>query len=256
MHPVDRIRRGPDPAAVLSLTHGGNECLGEAARIRMEDLPSIVDIATGRRHNLNVQAQEGLSEEIHFLYDDGVDIIAIQRKLHLRASALERLLADLANVHLEFQIVLREDALRRFQRMGLVKKIYFKLARPNDIDSQRRPALRRVFREMDEFNGVSAKVEISIGRHRDRGLRLRAIREVIEAFRESSDDFRALSITGAIGEEGEPEERSETIDFIKGRLRHVEDVPRAGRRLDAERCRLALRRAIRENRAYLQRYMG
>src|SRR5436309_13054767 len=79
--PVQRIRRGADPAAIFALVHTGSEFTGEAAKIRMEDLPRVVDTATGDRHDIHVREREGLSEEICFLYDSDIDVIAVQRNV-------------------------------------------------------------------------------------------------------------------------------------------------------------------------------
>src|SRR5712692_9950681 len=105
MTPRQRIRGGIDPAAILSLHQHHAEYDGEAARIRIEDLPTVVNTATGNRHNLDIDAQEGLGEEIHFLYDSGLDVIVIQRKGHFRASALENLLSDLSRNNVSFEII-------------------------------------------------------------------------------------------------------------------------------------------------------
>lgn len=252
---AQRIRTAHDPAGIFGLAHVvGHEFVGEAARIRMEDLPRIVNIATGQRHDLNVQPREGLSEEIHFLYDTGVDVIAVQVKRQMRASALRDLLADLSEQKIDFQIILREDAWQRFQQMPLVKKIFFKIARPQDLAGQAPPPLVEVFRELDEFNGVAAKVEISVERARNRWLSMDAIRGILDRFRVRHEDFDALSITGMLREDGA--ERQETIDFVHEHLHHTADVERRGRRLDPEGCRVALRRAIRAHRPYLVRLRG
>lgn len=258
MNAVDRIRRGGDPAAILSLRHDGNEFLGEAARIRMDDLPSVIDVANGNRHDLDVDEHEGLGEEIHFLYDAGLDVIAIQNRGHFRAPALERLIADMTETNLDFQVILTENAWERFQRMDFVTKINFKLARPRDLHGRPQPALNRVFREIDEFNGVSAKMEITVGRMRRHGLNMGAIRQLVESYRGQEESFKSLSITGAIREADGPEAAMQpgTVDFIKERLLYTQEVERRGRgrRLDAEGCRVALRRAIREHREHLRRH--
>jgi hypothetical protein len=255
---VQRIRRGADPAAVLSLMHQNGEFLGEAARIRMDDLPSVIDIANGNRHDLDVLDHEGLGEEIHFLYDSEINVIAVQNRLHFRASALERLLSELGGDSLDFQIILTEDAFTRFERMDFVSKINFKLARPRDLQGQPLPALNRVFREIDEFDGVEAKLEITIGRRRNRSLSLAAIGRLVAAYRGRREPFKSFSITGMVREEDGPEAtaHNETVDFIKERLCYTQEVERRGRgrRFDTEGCRVALRRAIREHREYLRRY--
>ncbi|HET8922083.1 MAG TPA: DUF6731 family protein [Candidatus Acidoferrum sp.] len=255
MTPRRRIRGGPDPAAILTLGQHGTEYIGEAARIRTEDLPSVVHTTTGNRHNLDIDAHEGLGEEIHFLYDSRLHVIAVQRKGHLRASALESLLSDLSHSYITFEIILRQDALERFDRMAMVKKVYFKLARPQDLAGLPPQPLLRVLRVIRDFQGTSAKVEISVGRNRTRQLRRNPVREVIGMFRERADNFKALSITGAIrAQEDAGDMRVETIDFIQGKLSYTAEVERRGRHLSPEGCNLALREAIRENREYLQRY--
>jgi hypothetical protein len=252
LNSVQRIRGAPDPAGIFALSRTTGDFVGEAARVRMEDLPRIVDLQTGDRSDLDMSSQQGLGEEIHFLYDSTIDVIAVQKRLHMRASALRDLISDLGQRRIDFEIVLREDAWERFQRMPLVKKIYFKLARPQDVAAQRRrPSLRRVFQEINEFDGVMAKVEISVQRQR-RGLTLGSVRAMIESYRENPDDFEALSITGAVRDGSE--ETVETVDFIKGRLQYAEEVERRGRRLNPAGCRLVLGRGIRTYRAYLRRY--
>lgn len=258
MNDAGRIRVGDDPAVVLTVEHNENEFIGEAARIRMDDLPSVVSVASGNRHDLQMADQEGLGEEIYFLYDVGLDVIAIQNKGHFRASALALLLGDLASASLYFQPILTRDASDRFDRMSLVRKISFRLARPHDFGGARTPALNRSFRIIDDFDGASAKVEITVGRERGRGLSMNAAHRLVEAFGHAGEQFKSLSITGAIREAQAQggAEHPEIVDFIKERLSFTTEVDRRGRgrRLDAEGCRVALRRAIRERRAELRRY--
>lgn len=255
---VARIRVGSDPAVVLTLDRIGNEFIGEAARIRMDDLPSVIDVANGNRHDLRMAEQEGLGEEIHFLYDVGLNVIAIQNKGHFRASALAILLGDLSGTGLYFQPILARDASDRFNRMTLIKKINFKLARPHELGRSRMPSLVAAIRMIDEFSGVNAKIEINVGREQALGLSRDAIRGLLSVFERAAQPFKSLSITGAIqnAEAQGTTAQSEVIDFIKERLSFTTDVDRRGRgrRLDAEGCRVALRRAIRERRADLRGY--
>lgn len=246
-----RLRTDFDPMGIFSLDQDGRSYVGDTARIRMEDLPRVVDITTGQRHDINIAAREGLSEEIHFLYDATLDVIAIQKRGMLRASALRDLIGDLTGTGVQFLVILREDAWRRFQRMPLIKKIIFKLARPVDLRGIRRLSIFKTYQQLDEFDGVSSKVEISIERQKNTSLNRVRVRNTVQSFRERGD-FISLSVTGPVRDGGE--ERLETIDFVHDSLKHRENVPHRGRRLDPDGCRLALRRAIRAHRPYLGRY--
>jgi hypothetical protein len=218
----------------------------------MEDLPRVVNTVTAQRHDIEVRDREGLSEEIHFAYDAELDVIAVQKKGQMRASTLRDLIADLTEQSVGFGLILRQDAWERFQRMELVKKIYFKLARPVDLAGQRQPSLMRVFQELDEFGGVSAKVEISVGRARSRWLSLNSVRQVVSGYSRRESNFGALVVTGMARDEDA--EGLETVDFVHGRLIYSDQVERRGRRLDPDGCRAALRRGLRQHRAYLRRY--
>lgn len=254
----DRIRHGNDPAVILAIHRHDQEYTGEAARIRMEDLPSVIDTAEGNRRDLDVQDHEGLGEEIYFLYDADLDVIAVQNRGHFRPAALERLIGELTNTSVDFRLILTQDAAARFDRMDFVTKVNFKLARPRDVGGRPQPAVNGIFQEIDEFDGVAAKLEITIGRRRNRGLRRSAVERLVQAFNGMRENFGSLSIAGAIREENDGEENLHhgVIDFIKERLRFTAEVERRGRgrRLDPEGCRVALRVAIREHRAHLRRY--
>jgi hypothetical protein len=260
MNLVNRIRRGEDPAVVLALTAGNYEYLGEAARIRMEDFPSIINSTTGGRHDLDVGNNEGLGEEIYFLYDAGMDVLAVQIKAHFRPGALAQLIGDLTNAQLEFHPILREDAWERFQQMDLITKVNFTLARPRDFRGQAAPSVLGALRQIDEYNGVAAKIEVSVGRERNASLNRSTVRRLIGARNDLGESLEDLSITGTIRRAPgvDAPRRLDTVDFIGDRLTVQADVERRGRgrRLDADGCRLALRRAIREHEDYLRRYRG
>ena len=258
MHLRDRIRTGDDPAVILNVVRHGHEYLGEAARIRMEDLPSVIDSTTGGRHDLNVANNEGLGEEIHFLYDAGLDVLAVQIKGHFRPGALAKLIGDLTHVSVDFHVILREDAWQRFRNIDLITKINFTLARPHDLRGQLAPSVMGAIRQIDEYNGVVAKIEISVGRERRTTLNRNIVTQLIGARNDLGESLKDLSITGTTHrvDGADAPTHLDTVDFIKERLIERADVEGRGRsrRLDADGCRLALRRGVRTHQDHLRRY--
>jgi hypothetical protein len=254
-----RIRAGDDPAVILTLNQNHSEYAGEAARIRMEDLPSIIDSTTGSRHDLNVANNEGLGEEIYFLYDAGLNVIAVQVKGHFRPGALAHLIGDLANTDVDFQVILREDAFQRFQNLDLITKVNFTLARPRQIRGLA-PSVMGAIREIDEFNGVSAKIEVNVGRERNISLNRNAVSRLLGERNGIGESLKELSITGTTRRAGELEGRThlDVVDFINDRLLERSEVEGRGRskRLDPDGCRMALRSAISTHEEYLRTYRG
>lgn len=225
----------------------------------MEDLPSIIDATTGGRHDLDVANNEGLGEEIYFLYDAGLDVMAVQVKGHFRPGALALLIGDLTNTDVDFQVILREDAFQRFQNLDLITKVNFTLARPRQLRGLA-PSVMGAIREIDEFGGVSATIEVSVGRERNITLNRNAVSRLLGARNEIGESLKDLSITGTTRRDGDLEGRThlDVVDFIKDRLLVRTEVERHGRgkRLAPDGCRMALRRAISTHEEYLRAYRG
>lgn len=115
-------------------------------------------------------------------------------------------------------------------------------------------AVTRVLDELAEFDGVSAKVEISVSRQRNRSLNLERVWDVIRGYQNRRDDFESLSVKGPV-EDPELGPHLETIDFVAEHLKQIdEDVTETDRGLNPESCRMALRRSLRIHRDYLREY--
>jgi hypothetical protein len=255
LKPGERIRKGDDPAGLFALerVHTKQEqyYFGEAARIRMDDLPQVVNRTTGAKRDLSITDAEGLSEETFFLYNVKLDVLALQKRLSFRSSTLRKLMSDLTPQTIAFHLILKQDAWKRFHDMTVIKKLTFKVARPKQHVGERNEAVLRVIDELDDFNAVSAKIEITSGRSKKRSLLLEKISSVVQDFNTRPEDYRMLRITGS---EDKAQEDVEVVDFFKEALDFTDEVTKKGRRLDRESCRTALRRAIRENSNYLKKY--
>ena len=156
-------------------------------------------------------------------------------------------------------VILRQDAFQRFQNMDLITKVNFTLARPRQI-RRLAPSVMGAIREIDEFNGVSASIEVTVGRERNTTLNRNAISTLLGARTEIGESLKDLSITGTTrgNDNLEGRTRVDVVDFINDRLLVRSEVERRGRgkRLDPNGCKVALRRAISTHEDYLRTYRG
>ena len=223
---------------------------GMAARIRKENLPEKVNLQTGDVRPLDLLAQEGLAEEVHFLYDQGLQTLVTQRNRIFRASALVDLLRDLSGAMFGIQPKLREDAWQRFRRMVRIGSLELKLRTPDHHPnlSQTIPSMAEFLDDAaDEVNAFTVDIKMSVERSKTRSLEVGIIRSLVNVFRRE-ENLSKLVVSGNRGEG----ERGEIVDFIRDRLVHTGEVRYDGRQLDGAQCRQLLREALERHRPYLR----
>jgi hypothetical protein len=221
---------------------------GTAARIRNEDWPERVNLRTGALQPLQLPPDEAIAEEMNFLYDKQLQVLATQRQRYFRASALVELLCDITRNTFDIQPKLREDAWQRFQRLTRIGSIELKLQGP-----AHHPGLSRTIPSMSQFledagnriNANEVQIILSIGKTRSRSLD-RGIARSIVGFFLRKPNVRCLTAKG--NREDQP---SEIIDFIRDRLVFSGEVEYTGRHLDRDQCQRLLRHAIEKHRPYL-----
>ncbi len=168
---------------------------GMAARIRKENLPERANLRTGDLNPLNLAANEGLAEEVHFLYDDGLRVLLTQRNRIFRAGAVSDLIAELGNTMFGIQPKLREDAWHRFRRMETIGSLELKLQTPEhhpDL-SNTIPSMGRFLDDASEtLQAMSVELKFSMERVRRRSLAVEIIRGIVGRFRNQENVTRWL----------------------------------------------------------------
>ena len=223
----------------------------------MQDFPAVVDTSSGALNDLLIGDLKGLGEQLAFVYDTGLNVIGVQSHNLLRASSLKNFMSDITNKAIDFQIILRQDALNRFDKISRPTKIDVKIAHPHDLQDQPMPAIGNAIRELSDVGGVSTEVIISVGHeYRYRSLSIGAVRRLVEYFSLNDDVFARFRVNGYI-QHSTGDQKLEKIDFVREALREQESVDYAisGRRKDIISCQKAIKRALERNRDYLQRYV-
>jgi hypothetical protein len=227
--------------------------LGEIVKAKMTDLPDKVSRTTGVPADLGLTADEGIGRHAHFLYDPDSRTLLLQRDREVHHPAFRESVAVPSRADFILALIFKQDALERLDRMRVLRKLSFKVARPQNADA---------FREIDasagyaidllnEHNGLFIDIDISVGRQKDVSLSREVVLRVARGlFGRRGAEVRKVVVSGR----EDPDASTEMIDLFEDRLVYKASANYRGRRLDPQECERILLEAHHENVEYLQDY--
>ncbi len=246
---ADRGEEYSDFIEILGVTD--KQVFGGGARIRKMGLPGRFNLQFIQHLDLGIGEDEGLEENVFFLYDEPHKTLALQRHPLFRSTALQRLLEELGETNLFFQPKLRKDRWERLNKMERIGSIEFKLQTPSHHPnfSPAIPALNRFLEEASaNANAYQVELKLSMQKNTRKGsLNLNMIRHIVRQL-SRAENVPLLKVSGKV----EGSRNSETIDFIRDRMVFYQAVEYSTRSVGAEECHRILRRAILDNSEYLK----
>lgn len=245
-------RKTPNVHFLSEIQRDQDAVLGLMVKIRMEDFPRRVRL-DGTIEDLPLRDDEGLGEETSFLFSERHQVLLLQRNGHgTRATTFLWYLENVTGVQpLELQPVLGEDALRKLQRMTVIRRFEVALARGDNPEMLRGHgySVNRMVDLIDNFAAARIQVELSMGNSPRRASMNRisvveTARQLLGLRRDGESRVKRLIVTG----KEDTDEPQEPLDLIRNRMQERISVERTGRRIQAATCRDGLREAFR-NRA-------
>lgn len=250
--PVARIcDRGPHADYLAESSVSGSRGQGLAVRIRKENLPGKGNFQTGDLSSLALAAEEGIAEQVSFLYDRDLQVLVTQRHRMFRASSVTRLLGEVAGHPFSVQPKLRQDAWNRLEGMTHIGSFELKMKGPvhHPDFSDSIPSMGQFLDDAGESLGaLEVNLTLSVGRSRKKSLNQGLIRLILAPFSSSLDNVSQLKVRGKRTDD----DPSEIVDFIKDRLVFTREVSYEGRSLNRTQCQQLLIQAIAEHREYLE----
>lgn len=225
--------------------------LGTMARVRMKGLPGKFDSESYTLGDLGLPEKDGVSEEVHFLIDNPLQVVALLRNGHFRSSQVEALMADTTGLQFTLEPKVRADVWKRLQKFNHISTVAVKLKEPN-FHPDLSDSLPAVSELIDEANKVAELASIEIVFKMKKGLAnpqdVGPIKRLIRSFRDVGNTSKLF----ARGTEPDAS-KTEPIDFLRDRIVAGGEVDYGeGRRLDGSQCKLLLRQAVDKNRAFLE----
>lgn len=254
----DRVQERYGAAHFLqTLEQAGDLLFGLNIRVRMDRLPQRARLDRTVRE-LDLAEDEGLGEETSFAYSPRHGVLMLQRNgSGTRASTLLWYLEQTTGIApIELRPVIGEEAMRKLQRMGIVRRFEVALAsgqNPGNLRGQGH-SVDRMIELLDAHAAATISVTMGMGKGpRKRSMNIQSVVELVRSlFRIRSGDessVQRLVVTGRVDEE----EPQEPLDLLTNRVQERIGVEHVGRRLPASACRNALLEAFRRQEQALDR---
>jgi hypothetical protein len=231
----------------------GRLLLGEVVKAKMTDLPDKISRTTGVPADLGLTADEGIGRHAHFLFDGGRRMLLLQRDREVRHPAFRESVAVPAQADFILALVFKQDALERLDRMRVLRKLSFKVARPQNAEAFREidPSAGYAIDLLNEHDGLFVDIDISVGRRKDVSLSRPAVLRVVRGLL----DRRGAEVRKVVVSGREDRDAStEMIDLFEDRLVYKDTANYEGRRLDPQECERILLEALEANGEYLEQY--
>ena len=231
----------------------GEIILGGVLKARMTDVPEKVSRNDGLPRDLGLLADEGIVHRAHFYYDPAHCVLLLQRDRNVRPPAFVHSVAAPSHRDFGLSLIFKRDALQRLNRMQVVRKISFKVARPADPGALVREdaSAGHAIELLNDLGGVEVDVKVSVGRSRRVSLhRNPALRIANLLFNHRGNEVQRIVVSG----KEDPGAATETLDLLEDRLVFAAPVDQRGRRIDTHECQRLLVQAYREHADYLAGY--
>jgi hypothetical protein len=232
--------------------HGGL-LLGEILKTKMTDPPDKVSKTTGVPAELGLRADEGIGHHGHFLYDGHRCALLLQRDREVRHPAFREGVGSPIHEEFNLSLIFKPDALERLNRMQVIRKLSFRVARPQNPEAFREidPSAERAIELLNEHGGLLIDVNISVGKRREASLaRETVLRFARGLLGHGGEDVRKVVVSGR-----EDNDASiEIIDLFEDRLIYEAPADYRGRAIDPRSCERILLEAHQEYAGYLQNY--
>ena len=225
-------------------------------RIRMDSLPPIVK-ADGTVRPLNLEIDDGLGEYIALAIHPDINVVSIQRnRLALSTNNIISYIKYFCDKNIDISLlpILKQDALVKFNSMGVLRKFRFKVAGTNDLSFLKniKISTSEKLKLEDYFAEPNIDITVSVGRSnselepRHRSL----INSLLQVFSLTKDQniVKKIIVSGKEDEESD----TEMVDLIRDRLSFEAEVKEENRTIDIKDLQRVAISSILSNMKYLR----
>lgn len=204
------------------------------SNIRMNEFPKVID-TNGKSDFLNLNYNQGLSEEVVFTYSHEKQVAVVQKNIHsISISGIEKYFNKIGlGIKVDLEPIVSGDAFARYEKMGIIKSFEFTLAGTDDftnIDDLGYGVQEKLFLK-NALRGADFTAKFSVGRKKTvllEGIVLKIINFYNHLKNNDSPHIKKLKVSGKNSEKS----KTEIIDLLEDRLCDTQDVVQNNRTID------------------------
>ena len=207
--------------------------------------------------HLNLEIDDGLGEYIALAIHPDINVVSIQRnRLALSTNNIISYIKYFCDKNIDISLlpILKQDALVKFNSMGVLRKFRFKVAGTNDLSFLKniKISTSEKLKLEDYFSEPNIDITVSVGRSnselepRHRSL----INSLLQVFSLTKDQniVKKIIVSGKEDEESD----TEMVDLIRDRLSFEAEVKEENRTIDIKDLQRVAISSILSNMKYLR----
>ncbi len=218
-------------------------------KIRMNEIPSRTNIR-GERTVLELDDDEGLGEDVSIAYSRDLNVVSVQRNRYsISANNIMKIVNDIfPELKAQLLPILRSDALERFTRCNMLKKLRLKIAGREDLsfisESNLSANEKLTFHEL--LTEPYVDISFSVGR---KNIALTEKIKNIASFFANYSRTSGTDTVMAVEVSGKEDDSAVTsvIDLLQDRLIHIGNVEMNGRSINTNHLMRVACDAIAQN---------
>lgn len=213
-------------------------CEGNMVRIRMDGLPQKVNIHLGGMQPLGLDDDDGLGEEVAFLYHKPTQTMLLQRNRHgMNLTQLQTYIEAKSGLRaiVHFRQVVTNEVVRRMNHKFRPKKLVIQVAPLRNMELFAEcpdDTVRALKDHATLLDSPSLEITFSISHNRNARLNWGNARMLIDSLRGiRAADEDTVNVLKAVGDDEEDEYQAKNIilDFITDRMFDSQECTSKGR---------------------------
>ncbi|WP_018132706.1 DUF6731 family protein [Effusibacillus pohliae] len=218
--PLQRTRKaGNEYASIVELIKDGDVWLGTIVKIRMNQIPRKASLS-GVVEDFDLKDDEGVGEEVSFLYDPAPKIRALVLQYNhygVRAGSFREYVSHfMENAIFDLYPILTTDALVRMSKKKIIKKIEVQFAAPknSNIFADADTNTKSLIDILHSMAGGKIYMEVSADKGKDESLSFKPIQRIIQTMLGHREEVQILKLHGKETEN----ESTKPIDLLHDRM--------------------------------------
>lgn len=231
---------------ILANENNSEEIVIVFTKVRMNNIPDKINVATGSCTPIELSDDEGLSEKVVFIFNKKLKVVAIQKNVNSITSTgiFNFIRNEITDSKFETSFIIRQDVLEQLSKMKQVTKCEIKIDYTKDL-SFLKGSDNSIFDKLSRQEDIGANflnLSFSMGVNSKDSLSDSLINKVKKICSLNNDAIYSMNLWGK-----DEENKSMVLDMLNFKLLDKEEIKVIKRNIDNSLLITSAKKAIENN---------